>query len=149
MESSASMTPKSSQADVRSITIPKPNNMFNIEYVGSLEFFKWWCTILRPFVPLTEREIDVVSSFLKQRWELSKSTTDPAALDILLMSDDTKQKVVQECNISFEHFYVVMSSLRKKRVIVNNIIAPQLIPNKRDWDNGIFRLLIQFKEKQS
>ena len=135
------------QGTGKNIYMPKPNNMFNVNYASNLDFFKWWCIFLRPFVPLTEREIDVIASFLKYRWELSKSVSDPAALDILLMSDDVRKKVVDDCGISFEHFYVVMSSLRKKGVINNNIITPQLIPNIREDEKGTFRLLIQFKEK--
>ena len=146
MESSTPVATKPPVNGTRPFSMPKPNNLFNVSFIGSLEFFKWWCIFLRPFVPLTEREIDVISSFLKHRWELSKSTTDPAALDILLMSDDVKQKIVEECNITFSHFYVIMSSLKKKGVIKDNIITPQLIPNLREGDNGIFRLLIQFKE---
>lgn len=126
--------------------IPKPNNLFNVNCATSIEFFRWWCVFLRPFVPLTERETDVIASFLKQRYELSKSISDPAILDTMVMSDETKNKVITECNITLQHFYVVMSTLRKKGVIKGSIINPKLIPNMRTDDNGTFRLLIQFKE---
>ena len=132
-----------SQVEVRKV--PKPNNLFNVNCETSLDFFKWWCVFLRPFIPLTEREIDVIASFLKQRWELSKNISDPAILDTVVMSDDVKNKVISECKITLQHFYVVMSTLRKKNVISGNIINPKLIPNIRLDDNGTFRLLIQFK----
>lgn len=124
----------------------KPNNIVTVPTSLGLEFFKWWCVFLRPFINLTNREIDVIANFLKQRWELSKSTDDPTILDTMMMSEATKSKVIKECNITQQHFYVVMSNLRKNNVIVNNTINPRLIPNIRKDDNGCFRLLVLFKD---
>lgn len=128
-------------------TLPKPNNMFTIPSGPDTGFFKWWCIFLRPFIKLTNREIDVISSFLKHRWELSKNILDPAILDAMTMSDEIKQKVMEESHISLPHFYVVMSNLRKNKVIVDNRINPNLIPNIRKDDNGYFQLLVIFKDK--
>lgn len=130
----------------RTIKLPKPNNMFSVDCASSLDFFKWWCIMLRPFIRLTDRETDVIASFLKHRRDLSKSISDDAILDTILMSDDVVNKVIEECKISRQHFYVVMSTLRNKGVIKDGIIHRRLIPNTRDWDNGVFRLLIQFNE---
>lgn len=127
--------------------LSKPNNIVTVPTAEGVEFFKWWCVFLRPFINLTNREIDVVANFLKQRWELSKSISDPAILDTMVMSEITKNKVIEDCNITQQHFYVVMSNLRKNNVIVNNTINPRLIPNIRKDDNGCFQLLILFKDK--
>lgn len=127
--------------------LPKPNNIVTVPTADGVEFFKWWCVFLRPFINLTNREIDVIANFLKQRWELSKSISDPAILDTMVMSETTKNKVIEDCNITQQHFYVVMSNLRKNNVIVNNTINPRLIPNIRKDDNGCFQLLILFKDK--
>ena len=124
----------------------KPNNAFNVPVSSTLEFFKWWCIFLRPFVPLTERETDVVASFLKQRLELSKIISDPGILDIMLMDSKTINKVVEECKITKQHFYVVMSSLKKKGVI-DGKISPKLIPNLKE--DGIFKLTILFKNEKA
>lgn len=128
--------------------LPKPNNIVTVPTSIGTEFFKWWCVFLRPFIKLTNREIDVISSFLKQRWELSKSTSDPAIIDTMLMSETIKNKVLEECGITQQHFYVVMSNLRKNGVIANNTINPRLVPNIRKDDNGCFQLLILFKESK-
>lgn len=125
--------------------LPKPNNVVTVPASLEKDFFRWWCIFLRPFVDLTEREIDVVSSFLKQRWELSKHISDPAILDTMLMSEESKKKVIEECHITQPHFYVIMSSLRKNKIIVDNTINSRLIPNIRPDDNGCFQLLILFK----
>lgn len=126
--------------------LPKPNNIVEIKTKLDTEFFRWWCIFLRPLVSLTNREIDVIACFLKQRFELSKSISDPAILDTMVMSNDTKRKVIEECNITQEHFYVVMSNLKKSKVIINDVINPRLIPNiKVDEKTGYFQLLILFK----
>lgn len=127
--------------------LPRANNAFRVPTESEMDFFKWWCIFLKPFVGLTEREIDVVASFLKQRFELSKSVTDPAALDLLLMTDSVKRKIAEECNITVQHLYVVLSVLRKKKIVVNNALDSRLIPNIRPDDNGIFQLLLLFNAK--
>lgn len=126
----------------------KPNNIIVVPTSVHTDFFKWWCTFLKPFVKLTEKEIEVISCFLKQRWELSKKISDPAILDSQVMSNDTKAKVIEECGMTLQHFYVVMSNLRKNKVIINNTINPRLIPSMRQDDNGAFQLLILFKDNQ-
>ena len=125
----------------------KPNNILVIDAGPETDFFKWWCSYMRPMVKLTDKEVDVVSSFLRQRWELSKSISDPALLDSQLMSNDTKDKVIADCNITKQHFYVLMSSLRKNRVITDSGINPRLIPNIRKNNDGTFQFLILFKDK--
>lgn len=126
----------------------KPNNIVTIPVeINSIEFFKWWCVYLKPFINLTNREMDVIAAFLWQRYELSKFISDPAIVDTMLMTDEIKQKVIDACNITQQHFYVVMSNLRKNQIIKGNIINPRLVPNVRKDDKGVFQLLILFKDK--
>lgn len=126
----------------------KPNNAFMVPISPGVDFFKKWCIFLRPFIKLTGREIEVIANFLNQRYILSKNISDPTILDTMVMSETTKNKVIEECNITHQHFYVVMSNLRKNKVIVNDIINPRLVPNIRQDDNGCFQLLILFKENK-
>jgi hypothetical protein len=126
----------------------KPNNAFNIPVDTSLEFFKLWCVFIRPFINLTDREVDVVASFLNQRFRLSKDVKDTAVLDTLLATDDVRQKVLEECNITLANFYVVMSGLRRKQVVKGSKITPEIIPNVRADDNGVFKLMILFKDRK-
>lgn len=130
---------------VESHKVLKPNSVITIPITDDFSFFRWWCIFLRPFIHLTDRETDVVAAFLQQRWELSKKVSDPAILDTMMMTDDVRQKVMDTCHLSQQHFYVVMSSLRKNNVIKNNIINPRLIPNVRKDDHGLFQLLVLFK----
>ena len=126
----------------------KPNNIFVINAGPTTEFFKWWCIYQKPVVNLTEKELNVVSSFLKQRYELSKIISDNSVLDSQVMSNDTKKKVIEECGISLQHFYVIMSTLRKKNVISEYGINPKLIPNIRRDDKGYFQFLLLFKDPE-
>ena len=135
------MTPQEAQK------LSKPNNLIPVMTHMDSDFFRDWCIFLNPFVKLTPREMDVMASFLKHRWLLSKSISDPAMIDTMLMTEETRHKIMEECHITKQHFYVVMNTLRKKKVFVNDIIEPRLIPNIRKDNSGYFQLLILFKEK--
>lgn len=128
--------------------LPKPNNVISVPHGLNTGFFKWWCIFLKPFVSLTPKEIDVVAAFLKQRYELSKIISDDAIIDEQLMGEKSRNKVLEECGISKQHFYVIMSNLRKNHVITESGINPRLIPNIREDDNGIFQLLVIFRDSK-
>lgn len=108
-----------------------------------VSFFKYWFMFLKPFHHLTEREMDVITSFVKERYELSKVITDSDILDKVTMSEDTKRKVREECGITLPHFQIVMSKLRKSRVIIDNRINPRYIPNIKE-ENGSFKMMLLF-----
>lgn len=148
MDSTGSISRQEHDEEIRKLkALYKPNNVFNVPVSSTLDFFKWWCIFLRPFIPLTDRESDVVASFLKQRYELSKSITDPVLLDTMVMSSEVINRIVEECKITKQHFYVVMGTLKKKNVI-NKCINPRLIPNIRVSDDGVFKLIILFKDDE-
>ena len=106
-------------------------------------FFKYWFMFLRPFHNLTEREMDVITSFVKQRYELSKVIKDNEILDKVTMSEDTKKKVREECDISLPHFQVIMGKLRKNKVIIDGKINPRYIPSV-DEENSSFKMMLLF-----
>jgi CRP-like cAMP-binding protein len=85
-------------------------------------FFKYWFEFLRPFHNLTNRELEVIACFAKHRYELSKVISDESVLDKVLMSEDTKRQIREECSVTQAHFPVIMSELRKKGVIEDNKI---------------------------
>ena len=110
------------------------------------EFFRYWFIFLRPLHHLTDREIDVIASFAKHRYKLSRVIKDENLLDTVLMSEETKREVRKDCNITLVHFQVIMGKLRKKNVIVNNKINPKLIPNISE-DSKSLQLLVIFPIK--
>ena len=127
--------------------IGKVNNVIGLSQspLGD-ECFKYWFIFLRPLHHLTDREIDVIASFTKHRYNLSKVITDNNLLDTVLMSEETKRKVREDCNITLAHFQVIMGKLRKNKVIINNKINPKLIPNI-DKDSKGLQLLVLFPIK--
>ena len=96
----------------------KNTNIVRISTGLSTKFFKYWFDFLEPFHKLTGREIDVIACFVKQRYLLSKVIKDEDILDKVVMSEDTKKKIREECNITLSHFQVVMSKLKKNKLIV-------------------------------
>lgn len=110
-------------------------------------FFRKWFEFLEPFHKLTAREMDVATAFVKQRYELGKVIKDPEILDREVMSDFTKRKVREECDITLPHFQVIMGKLRKSQIIVDGKLNPRFIPNITE-DADSFKLLLYFNFKK-
>lgn len=107
------------------------------------DFFRYWLEFLKPFHQLTGREIDVAAALLKHRYHLSKVITDNTILDKVLMSDDTRKLVREECELSLPHFQVIISKLKKNKIIIDGRINPKFTPNLIE-ENGNFQLLLLF-----
>lgn len=121
----------------------KPNSVIALKSSLTGSFFKIWIEFLKPFHKLTERETDVLASFLKQRYELSKVIKDQEVLDKYTMNEETKRKVREECGISQAHFQVIMTKLKKVKMIENGKIHPKFIPRIEE-DAKDFQLLLSF-----
>lgn len=120
------------------------NGIINIPASLEGSFFRYWLEFLSPFHNLTSREMDVATSFIKQRYLLSQAIKDDALLDRVTMSEDTKHKVMEECNITPSHFQVIMGKLRKARIIVDGKINPKFIPKNLNEGDKSFQLLLYF-----
>ena len=119
------------------------NNICRIPCNVENKFFRYWFQFLQPFHHLTDREMDVATAFVKHRYFLSKVISDVAILDKMVMDEDTKKKIREECNISMPHFQVILGKLKKNNVIINGKINPRYIPNVIEED-GNFKLLLLF-----
>lgn len=122
-------------------------NICRIPTSLNTKFFRYWFEFLEPYHHLTDREIDVATSFLKQRYLLSKVIQNEDALNTVLMSEDTKKKIREECNLELSHFQVIMGKLKKKKVIIDGKFNKKFIPNVEETANE-FRLIIHFELKQ-
>lgn len=107
------------------------------------EVFRYWFTFLKPLHNLTDREVAVLAAFARHRFEMMEGVNDEKLLDSLLMSSGTKRKVREECGLSLAHFQVIMSKLKKNKVVVDNRINPKLLP-KMDRDTRTLSLLLLF-----
>ena len=119
------------------------DNVVRIPCKLDYSFFKMWFMFLQPFHHLTEREMEVATSFVKQRYELSKVVSDNDILDKLVMSEDTKRKVREECNITLPHFQVIMGKLRKNNIIIDGKLNPRYIPRVVE-ESSSFKLMLLF-----
>lgn len=124
----------------------KPDNIVRIPCSLDKSFFKYWFLFLEPFHKLTNREVEVVAALVRHRYELSKVIKDPDILDKVVMGEDTRRKIREECNITLPYFQVIMGKLRKNKVIVDGRINPRFIPNIKEED-GVFQLLLLFELK--
>lgn len=124
----------------------RPNNIVRVPCNNLTAFFKYWFLFLKPFHNLTDREIDIATAFVKHRYDLSKVIKDKDILDKVVMSEDTKKKIMEECEISLPHFQVILGKLRKSKVIVDNRVNPRFIPNLSENESN-FNLLLLFDIK--
>lgn len=125
----------------------KPNNIVKVPATIGIDLFRKWFVFLKPFHNLTSREIDIIACFVKERFELSKVINDEALLDKVVMNDDTKRKIRKECDITLPHFQVIMSKLKKAKVIVDNKINPHFIPNFKPGETS-FSVLFYYDLKE-
>ena len=119
------------------------DNVINIPTSLKGKFFKHWLMFLLPYHNLTDREMDVAAGFLLKRYELTKVISDVNILESVLMSEETKRDIRDACDIKLPHFQVIMSKLRKAKVIIDNKINPRFIPKVKE-ENGNFKLLLLF-----
>lgn len=89
------------------------NNIVRIPTSLQGRFFRYWVDFLHPYHKLTNRESEVITALLKERYNLSKKVSDPEILDTILMSDDIQRKVREECGMSRSHFQVIMGKLKR------------------------------------
>ena len=119
------------------------DNVLSIPTSLKGKFFKHWFKFLLPYHGLTDREMDIAAAFLLKRYELSKVISDANILESVLMNEDTKRTIRKECDVKHQHFQVIMSKLRKSKIIIDNKINPRFIPNVKE-ENGNFKLLLLF-----
>lgn len=126
------------------------NNVMRVQGQGkplSLDgsFFRTFIEFLTPFHNLANREKDVLAAFIKERYFLSQSITDPQLLDKVLMNDDTKAKIKKECNVSDAFFSGILGKLRKADVIIDNAINPLYLPKRVSSGDKSFKLMFVFE----
>ena len=109
------------------------------------DFFRVWVAFLEPVHNLTKREMDVLALYLKERYELSKRISDADTIDKVLMSDDTRKIIREQCGIKARHLNVILSKFRKNGVIRNGKIFLNLIPTFTEDGAG---LMVYFNFKK-
>lgn len=127
------------------VDVGRANNVIRISTSLQGRFFRTWIEYLTPLHNLTNREKDVIAAFIKKRFELSESISDPDILDREVMSDYTKSQIKEECNVSDAFFQVIIGKLRKTGIITNGKINPKFIPKRLKTGDNAFLLLLDFE----
>lgn len=115
-------------------------------------FFEQWFNLLKPVHKLSNKEIQLIATIVRFRYELSLKITDKNLLDEVLMSAETKQKIRDFCKINQQSFQVSMFKLKKANVLITDDkespkryrVNPKLIPNLQRND---YKLLLYFDLK--
>jgi hypothetical protein len=111
------------------------------------DFFRVWVDFLRPIHDLTKKEMDILALYLKERYLLSKTIFDTDTLDRVLMSNEIRKKVREQCGIKPRHLNVILSTFRKRGVIKDNKFSLSLIPKFTDEGAGLM-IFFNFKDEQ-
>lgn len=123
-------------------------NIVRIPTPFGLEFLTYWFNFLEPFHNLTKKESEIAARFLYYRFELADVISDEDILDKVLMSDDTKKKIMADCNISNAYFQVIMVKLRRHKIILDGKINKRFIPNvDKGAESFKLTLFFDFSEK--
>lgn len=111
------------------------------------QFFHSWLTILQPFLKLRKREIDVLSKILYYNYEIGKDIKNEDLKYELLFSSKIRKQIAKEIGIKDCDFGNILSTLRKKSMIINNRINPSIIP-KVSNDFKSFNLVFNLNIKE-
>lgn len=120
----------------------KPTNILKIKSSDYDELFLNWFLILKPLHNLSNKECILASKLYKYRDELKEVILDKEILDTTILSDTYRKKIIEEMDITMIHLQVLLTSLRKKNVIIDNRLNPKFIPHIKDSE---LSLLIRFE----
>lgn len=98
---------------------------FNVDKV---RFFRVWLIILQPFLKLRNKELDLLAALLYERYEISLLVKNKEMLDEILFSSKIKKKIMKDLNIPEYAYNNLLSTLRKKSIIIDKSITRQIIP---------------------
>ena len=128
-----------------------PENMNIARIPASLtdlnrNFFIIWLELMRPMHKLSDKEIEVLGFFLKKYFELSKNITDDKLLIGVLLSLETKKELKEALQMSTSHLHVVLSKLKKRKILSPEGINRKFIPSIK-LDKGSYGLMFLFEFK--
>lgn len=96
--------------------------------VDEKKFFMVWLTLLQPFLNLRDQEKKVLAALLYYRYTIEQQVKNKVIADELLFNTKTRKKIKEELEIESYSFNNILSSLRKKKLIVNNTLNSKIIP---------------------
>lgn len=117
-------------------------NNINVQSMKTdeIKFFKLWLMILQPFLNLRNQEVAVLAKLLYYRYIISKEVKNKTIVNQLLFNTTTRKKIQEDLGIKEYSFNNILSSLRRKKLIIKNTINNKVIP-KVDDDFKNFKLI--------
>jgi hypothetical protein len=116
---------------------------FKVEYK---KLFTYWLIVTKLLHKLTDKEIELLAVLLYKRMELSKDITNEKYLNKVLFDADTKKELEKELDVNNLRIQNILSSLRRKNVVIDNRINPKFIPNI-EHNAKNFRIVFNFEIK--
>lgn len=114
--------------------------------VNEENFFWAWLKILQPFLKLRKQEVQVLSKLLYYRYRIMNvnNITNEVIVNELLFGTQYRKKIRADLELEDYSFNNILTSLRKKDIIVNNEINNKVIPRV---DNNFknFKLIYNFE----
>jgi len=92
------------------------------------QFFKIWLVILQPFLKIRNKELELLAKLLYHRYLISIEVKNKEMLDELLFSNKTRKQIMKDLNIQEYSYNNLLSSLRKKSIIIDKSINKKIIP---------------------
>lgn len=92
------------------------------------KFFIMWLTILQPFLKLRNKELELLARLLYHRYLISLEVKNKEMLDELLFSTKMKKKILEELNMKECDYNNLLSSIRKKKIVIGKAINKSIIP---------------------
>lgn len=106
----------------------KPTNVLKIKSKDKDDLFLNWFYILKPIHNLSKKECILASKLYKYRYELKEVILDSEILDNTILSEQYRKKIIEEMGITIIHLQVLLTSLRKKNIIIENRLNPKFVP---------------------
>lgn len=120
------------------------DNVVRIPCSLEKNFFTYWFLFLEPFHHLTKKEIEVLSTIVAKRFQLSKNISDETILDQFLFSEEVRREMRESLGMTVSHFQVMVSKFKKVGILdSNNKINPRFLP-KITEENGNYKMLLLF-----
>lgn len=132
----------------KEVTKSKANNIFRIPCSSMEEFYSLYIDFLTPIHKLTAKNKQILLAFLMLRYELSKSITNEALLDEVLMNEDSKAKIKEKCDLKGNYLQVAMFTLAQQNVLIKTLsndsrkkykyrINPRILPDMQIDDTNV------------
>jgi hypothetical protein len=90
--------------------------------------FVRWLDITSTFHKLTKQERSVLALLLYHHYKFNKEITNPTILWKMVFDYNTKMQIKEELNMKDNLLQNILSALRRKNVIKDNVIVGTYIP---------------------